>query len=73
MPSVRKESNTAVSDAEDWVSLPTAARLLGCHRQKTLQLALKGELESDVRGDWTFISRASIDRYLAAHPSARAD
>lgn len=67
MPTARKESNVAVSDAEDWVSLPTAARLLGCHRQTVVRLALKGRLESEMRGDWTFISRASIERFIATN------
>lgn len=65
MTTARKNSPTPdESPTDEWVSLPKAAQLLGCHRQKVLQLALKGVLVSDHRGDWTFISRASIERAL---------
>lgn len=57
---------------DEWVSLPQAAKLLGLQRLKVLQLALKGALVSDVRGNWTFISRASIDEYLDTQPVAAA-
>jgi hypothetical protein len=66
MPTARKHEEPSTSTSDDWVSLPEAARLLGLHRQKVLQLALKGTLESDVRGNWTFISRASIERARSA-------
>jgi hypothetical protein len=64
MPTARKNEESPATATEEWASLPEAARLLGLHRQKVLQLALKGTLESDVRGNWTFISRASIRRVL---------
>jgi hypothetical protein len=51
----------------DWVSLPKAAQLLRCTRQKVLQLALQGVLVAESRGKWTFISRESIERALAAN------
>ena len=66
MSTVRKNAEVA----DEWVSLPEAARLLGMHRQKVLQLALKRALESDVRGKWTFISRGSIEQYLVSQLGA---
>ena len=65
MTTARK--NSPIGDtraADEWVSLPKAAELLGVHRQKVLQLALKGRLDAEHRADWTFISRESIERYL---------
>jgi hypothetical protein len=59
-----RKNDEAVA-ADEWVSLPEASRLLGMHRQKVLTHALKGDLVCDVRGKWTFISRASIDAFLA--------
>jgi hypothetical protein len=70
MSTTRKNSDGAAAD--EWVTLAVAARLLGLHRQKVLQLALGGSLKSDVRGRWTFISQRSIDEYLAAQPIAVA-
>jgi len=67
MTTARKNSAIGVNGAAaEWVSLPKAAELLGVHRQKVLQLALKGQLDSEHRAEWTFISRESIERYLAA-------
>lgn len=70
MDTSRKNSSEVAAD--DWVSLAQAARLLGLHRQQVLKLALGGSIESDVRGKWTFITRSSIDRYLAAQPEPAA-
>ena len=65
MTTARKNSPIGdTREADEWVSLPKAAELLGVHRQKVLQLALKGQLDSEHRGSWTFISRESIERYL---------
>lgn len=66
MTTVRKNDLTSDQPvADQWVSLPKAAELLGVHRQKVLQLAVKGVLVAEQRGDWTFVSRASIERALA--------
>lgn len=51
----------------EWVSLPDAAKLLGKHRQQVLTLIVRGELAAETRGRFTFVSRASIDRYIADH------
>ena len=65
MTTARKNSPVGETrEADEWVSLPKAAELLGVHRQKVLQLALKGRLDAEHRGEWTFISRESIERYL---------
>jgi hypothetical protein len=72
MAPVRKEEQAAKPPTE-WVSLAEASRLLGIQRLKVLRLALCGELVSDVRGQWTFISRKSIDRYLAREAAVVAE
>lgn len=59
-------STTISSSNEDWVTLPEAMRRLGKERAQVLTLIIRGELSADVRGRWTFVSRESIDRYLAA-------
>lgn len=51
---------------EEWVTLPEAMRLLGKERAQVLTLIVRRELVADVRGRWTFVSRESIDKYLAA-------
>lgn len=65
MPVARKnEQSTAATDGA-WVSLHEATKLLDVRRELVLQLALKGILEVEHRGRFTFVSRASIDRHLA--------
>lgn len=71
MSEARKQATAEPVDTE-WVSLTEASKLLGTHRETVLKLALRGQLEIDHRGMWTFVSRASIDRYLAANPAAVA-
>lgn len=57
--------NDEAETATEWVSLTEAAKMLGSHRETVLQLAIKGRLVVEHRGNWTFVSRDSIDRYLA--------
>jgi excisionase family DNA binding protein len=71
MPPVRKQE--PVDASNEWVSLTEAARLLGSHRETVLQLAIKGTLKVEHRGNYTFVSRASIDAYLAAADVAAAE
>lgn len=66
-PSNANEIDTQ-SSLEPWVMLPDACRLIGKHRQQVLALVVRGELVADTRGRYTWISRESIERYLAAHP-----
>lgn len=66
MPTARKNTVVKPPAAEPWVSLPKAADMLGRSRLKVLQLALKGVLVAEQRGEWTYISRESIDRALAS-------
>lgn len=68
MTAARKENQEqgAVGIADPWVSVPAAARLLGCANATVLAKALRGEIEAQVVAGRTVISRASIDRALAA-------
>lgn len=66
MTTVGKQSALAEQLDTEWVSLRVAAKLLGTHREAVLQIALKGQITIEHRGRWTFVSRESIDRYLAA-------
>lgn len=62
----RKENEpTPNTPSDEWVTLPQAAKLLGRHRQTVLVIAARGELTLDQRAGITFVSRASIDAYLA--------
>jgi hypothetical protein len=65
------EQMTAPKIDEEWVTLPEAMRLLGKERSPVQALIIRGELTADVRGRWTFVSRSSIDRYLAAATAGR--
>jgi len=60
-PSDANQASTAI----DWVNLPEACRLLGKHRQQVLALIVRGELTADTRGKFTWVSRDSIERFLA--------
>ena len=68
----KQETSTEPFDTE-WVSLQEATRLLGINRERVFKLALKGALAADHRGNITYISRASIDAYLAALEPAGGD
>lgn len=52
---------------EEWVTLPEATRLMRKHRQQVLTLIVRGELIADVRGRYTWVTRESVDRWLAAN------
>jgi hypothetical protein len=56
--------------AEEWVSLLTAARELGCSRQGVLTSIVAGELVSDHRAGRTTVSRLSLDGLKARRESA---
>jgi len=56
----------ATKAATDWITVPEACGLLGTNRAGVMTLAVRGEIVADVRGRYTFISRESIERYLAS-------
>lgn len=56
---------TAGETATEWVSLAEATRLLGKHRQQVLALIVRGELTAETRDRYTWVSRDSIERFLA--------
>jgi hypothetical protein len=56
----------ATKAATEWITVPEACGLLGTNRAGVLQLVVRGEITADVRGRYTFVSRASIERYLAS-------
>ena len=72
MTAVRKQSaeldSAPVTPGDGWVTLKRAAKILGWSVLKVATRALWGELEHTRRGDFTFISRRSIDRAKAAAP-----
>lgn len=51
--------------ADLWVSVPKAARAIGKAHATVLALALRGELETQQVDGRVFVSRASIEAYLA--------
>jgi hypothetical protein len=57
--------DTDAPQAAEWVTLPEASRLTGKHREQVLVMVVRGELVADTRGKYTWISRDSIERYLA--------
>lgn len=70
MATVRKQAMAVEQDEAEWVSLRTAAKLLGTYREAVLQIALKGQLTVEHRGKWTFVSRESLERYVARNGGA---
>ncbi len=70
MSAAPSNANETMTDSplEPWVMLPEACRMIGKHRQQVLALVVRGELVADTRGKYTWISRDSIERYLAANP-----
>lgn len=70
MPETRNQAATLDETSSDWVSLHEATKLLGENREQVLQLGLDGTLEVKRFGRWTFVSRATIDRRLAAKAAA---
>lgn len=65
MPIARKKEK-GVPAADPWMTLYQAARTIGLSRLATLTLIVKGELEGQHLANQTFVTRASVDRYLAA-------
>ncbi len=70
MPATRKQTETADEPSPDWVSLNEATKLLDENREQILQLGVDGTLEVRRFGRWTFVSKATIDRRLAAKSAA---
>jgi hypothetical protein len=78
MTDARKEpdSTPPTPDAggagDDWLTLPQAAKAIGKHRQTVLVLGTGdgAELTLDRRAGMTFVSRASVDAYLARRAEA---
>ena len=68
MAEARKQEPPAATD--EWVSIETARQLLGMSRERVLNLALRGSLTIDHRAHLTFVSRASIDAFLAANATS---
>jgi hypothetical protein len=68
MNTVRKQATPELGGeaADGWVSVPKAARLLGCANPTVRTRALRGELVTQVVDGRVFVSRASVDRALAA-------
>lgn len=58
-------------DRQEWVTLVAAAKELGEQRLTVLTRALKGELEAKYEAGRSLISRASLDRVLAAKRQAK--
>jgi hypothetical protein len=57
---------------DSWLSVPKAARALGISKLMVLSLATRGELDTMVADDRTFVSRNSIDSYVARRATASA-
>lgn len=70
MPETRNQAATLDETSSDWVSLNEATKLLGENREQVLQLGLEGVLEVKRFGRWTFVSRVTLDRRLAAKAAA---
>lgn len=49
---------------DEWVSIPTAQKMLGIARHTLLARTLDGDFDSKVFGGRRFISRASVERAL---------
>jgi hypothetical protein len=70
MPEARKQDATTDESGPRWVSLNEATKLVGATREQVLQLGIQGTLKVEKMGRWTFVTRASIDRYIAANGAA---
>lgn len=69
-PAPRKAAPRKTAPDDPWMSLPAAARALGCARQTVLNRANRGELDSWHAAGRTLISRASVERVLAEEREA---
>lgn len=49
---------------EDWLTLNQAADMLGIHRQTLLNRCAAREFETQRIANYTFVSRASVERAL---------
>ncbi|MGN6111261.1 MAG: helix-turn-helix domain-containing protein [Kofleriaceae bacterium] len=65
MNPARKTEPTAAGTPDPWTSVPKAAKALGIAAATVYALALKGELETQQADGRVFVSRASIEAYLA--------
>ena len=70
MTQARKHEAASETIDNGWVSLESSTRLLGISRERVLKLALQGALEIKHMQHLTFVSRASIDAYLAANATS---
>jgi hypothetical protein len=73
MAKTRKETHAPqpLTQADAWLTLSQAARALGKHRQTVAHLAVPGgPLVGERRANITFVTRESVERYLAAQSVA---
>lgn len=67
MPNESPVRKAAPFTDEAWMTVSEAATRLGCAPQTVYVKALRGELETTQVAKRTFISRASVEKALAAH------
>ncbi len=65
---MKATGKTKAKAATPWVTLHTAAKLLGVGREAVLMLGVEGKLVVEKRDHWVFVSRDSIDSYKAGAP-----
>ena len=56
----------APSDDDAWMYVYQAAKMIGCSPQTVLVKALRGEIETGRVAGQIFVSRKSVERYIAA-------
>lgn len=66
-----RKAEAGEEPVNEWVSLPVAARELGCTRSTVLTEVVIGNLHADARGRMTFISRQSLDALKAIRKSKK--
>lgn len=67
MGEARKQESATDQVEPKWVSLNETTKMLDMNRETVLQLGIQGVLKVERMGRWTFVSRQSIERYLAAN------
>lgn len=63
-----RKKETPGSPPDPWMTLVEASTALGWTRLKVLSRSIKGELEARHIAGRTLVSRASVERVLAAAP-----
>ena len=69
---MRQTRKTKPGKQSEWLSLPKAAALLGCHRQTVANMAARGEIGSLVVADRLVVSRKDCEEIAAERQSTAA-